>query len=162
MSSAELWTLPATGANPLGCIDNPDFDPERFVVADTVARHAADSFFNAGELSLEFGIHFGVFKRALAEVRFTRNEKKVYLPWIAAVRDKRRAYQHALGSPQLSVAELVRLEGQDDPALHIRDTLERVRTGDHPGIEHDVNKMDKIRKAYELIINGIHNPNGLK
>ena len=131
---------------------------DRYTATDLIIAKNAWTFLEAGRLSVHFAMHFGVFRLALTEVKFNKDEREHYQRWIDEAANKRKIYQHALQSPVLTPRQLERLEALDDPCIHIMDVLETLRVGDYPDLGREAVDLARVKEAYSLVLRSVHSP----
>jgi hypothetical protein len=129
-------------------------DSARFAQADEQAKKEAHLFYKSSRLSLTYEMPFLAVRRVLHKVRFKPEELDTYQPWIEL-----NPYQAAvrgtvlLNAPRPSIEVL---EANDDPLVHVFDSLERVRVSEYRQYHLDLNLMERSRHVFQLLCASIH------
>ncbi len=129
-------------------------DPSRFEKAEELIPTLSYRFFRVGRLSVDSEIQLGVIKQALREVRFKPDETDTYEPWLQL--NARQAALRGIARSVPARQKLESLRANDDPLMHVIETLEYVRTTEFPDIEHDEKSRSKALASYALAQASIH------
>ncbi len=128
--------------------------PSRFARADRLASSLGREFFGLVHKTLNFQGPFVNLRRILREVDLKKEERPLYQPWLDL--NSWQAVEQAQKRRGVSQERLAQLEAQDDPYIHIRDSLERFRTQNLPELEGDVVMREKTFVVYALIATSLH------